>query len=213
MQTRLSLTTLQLEAEKHDLLISKSKKYCSLTYIDLTPVFDKSAGSLALIQEWLNDYILLKSYDIDLTAPYDQDTIQTVLDGVCPDEWEAIAPEADKIRWQTDLYRADRLPIILRVAELWKSGNFTDILPGQLEICTSHCVGLFNIVNDYLAKQNLKDVAQLDPLLKEFFPATWELWQNDKTLHSEVLGETNNDRIVFFNLLGCNIYLKSLKQV
>jgi hypothetical protein len=211
MQNRLTITTLQTEANKHGLDVAKSKGYYTLVYLDsLLSVFNKSASSLALTQEWLNDYILLKSYDIDLTQPYDQDTIQTVLDGVCPDEWEAIAPEADKIRWTSDLYRVDRLPIILKVAEQWKAGNYADILPGQLEICVRHCAGLFNTFNDYLTKQNLNDVTQLDPLLKEFFPATWELWQNDKTLYSKVFGETDNDRIVFFNLLGCTIYLKSL---
>lgn len=212
MQTRLSLTTLQTEANKHGLDLVRSKSYYTLVYSNSSlSVFDKSASSLALTQEFLQDYILLKSYDIDLTAPYDQDTIQTVLAKHCPVEWEAIAPEVDKIRWTSDLYRVDRLPIILRVAELWKAGKYADILPEQLELCVRHCTGLFNIVNDYLAKQNLKDVAQLDPLLKEFFPATWERWQNDKTLYSKALGETDNNRIVFFNLLGCNIYLKSLK--
>lgn len=211
---RLTLSALQETALKHGLLITKSKSSYSLTYTDLKPIFDKSASSLALTQEFLNDYILLKSHNIDLTQPYDQLTIQTVLDGVCPDEWEAIAPEADKIRWSSDLYRADRLPIILRVAELWKAGKYADILPGQLEICVRLCAGLFNTVNDYLNKQNLNDVTQFDPLLKEFFPVIWksEQWQNNKALSNKILGETDNGRIIFVNLLGCNIYLKSLRQ-
>lgn len=213
MQTRLNLSTLQTEANKHGLTVTKSKAYYRLVYSDsCLSVFGKSASSLALTQEWLNDYILLKSYDIDLTQPYDQDTIQTVLAKYCPVEWEAIAPEADKISWSSDLYRVDRLPIILKVAELWKAGKYADIDPRQFDKCVYHCKGLFNTANEYIRSQNLNDVTQLDVLLKEFFPATWELWQNDKTLYSKALGETDNDRIVFFNLLGCKIYLRSLEQ-
>ena len=221
---RLTLSQLQIEAEKHGLQVIKTKSAYSLEYPNGLPVFNKSASSLALCKQFLDDYQILKEHGLDCSKrldtaeSYDQTEIQGILDKYCPGDWEAIAPKTDSGRFTSDLFRADRLPLILRVAKLWKTRNFADIDPQELAISAQHCKGLFQLINSHIGTYNLNSIDQLDQCLQEFYPELHksEQWQKDKAVNnykSVVIGATEADRVKFFNTLACKIYLRDMGDV